>query len=99
METTLPAHERVAGEVRAEMARRRISGRRVARELGWTVNYAHRRFSGETPLDVNDLAALAALLNVPIGTFIAPLDSDYSPSRDGLDSLSVNSSYQWPIAA
>jgi transcriptional regulator with XRE-family HTH domain len=99
METTLPAHERVAGEVRAEMARRRISGRRVARELGWTVNYAHRRFSGETPLDVNDLAAIAAVLDVPISTFIAPLDSDYSPSTRGVISGSVKSSYLWPLAA
>ena len=71
METTSTrtAHERVAGEVRATLARRRLSGRKVAQQLGWSPNYAHRRFSGETPLDVNDLVALAQLLDEPLSSF------------------------------
>jgi Helix-turn-helix. len=62
-------HQVVAGEVRAALARRRISGRKAAREIGWTPAYIGRRLSGEAPLDVNDLVALAQLLDVPLTSF------------------------------
>lgn len=91
--------EQVAEEVRALLARRRLSARAAARLLGWTPNYLSRRMTGVAPFDVDDLAALAKLLSVPVTTFFGPLDSDHSPSRDGLDSLSVKSSYLWPVAA
>ncbi|MBO2459357.1 helix-turn-helix domain-containing protein [Actinomadura violacea] len=91
MSHTEQPHESVAAEVRAQLARRRISGRRAALTMGWTEHYMSRRLTGKTPLDVNDLAAIAAVLNVPISTFIAPLDSGYAPSRKGADSVSVNS--------
>ncbi len=62
-------HEQVAAEVRAALARRRMSGRAAAREIGWKPAYIGRRLSGETPFDVNDLMALAALLDVPVSAF------------------------------
>lgn len=99
MTHTEQPHESVAAEVRAQLARRRISGRKAALTMGWTEHYMSRRLTGKTPLDVNDLAALSGLLDVPVTTFVAALESDDSPSRSGLDSVSVKSSYLWPVAA
>jgi hypothetical protein len=62
-------HQKVAAEVRAEMARQQLSGVRAAHALGWTQNYISRRLSGTVPFDVADLGALADLLEVPVGVF------------------------------
>jgi transcriptional regulator with XRE-family HTH domain len=59
----------IAGEVRAELARQQISGVELARRLGGTQSYWQRRISGAHPLDVEDLAALADLLQVPVSKF------------------------------
>lgn len=72
-QTARQPHEWVADEVRAALARRRISGRQAAREIGWNPNYIARRLDGRTAFDVNDLAALAALLDVPVTTFFVGL--------------------------
>lgn len=71
--TTQQPHEVVAGEVRAALARRRISGRQAARDLGWKPAYIWRRLDGRTPFDVNDLAALAQLLQVPASSLLSGL--------------------------
>jgi hypothetical protein len=63
---------RVAAEVRAEMARQRLSGARVAKALGWSPMYLSRRVSGQTPFDVDDLEALASLLGVAVMDFFPP---------------------------
>jgi transcriptional regulator with XRE-family HTH domain len=62
-------HQAVAAEVRAQLARRRMSGRRAAFALGWKQPYIARRLSGEIPFDVNDLTALAQLLELPVSEF------------------------------
>jgi len=62
-------HEYVAGEVRAHLARARLSGRRAALQLGWTQPYMSRRLTGDIPFDVTDLEALAGLLGVPVTAF------------------------------
>lgn len=59
----------IADEVRAEMARQRLSGVRAAKALGWTQNYIQRRLSGTVPFDVADLQAIADLLEVPVSKF------------------------------
>jgi transcriptional regulator with XRE-family HTH domain len=64
----------VAEEMRVLFARRLITPAKVARALGWTDNYISRRLTGKVPFDVNDLAALAELLGVPIMTFFVPLE-------------------------
>ena len=64
-----PTHQVVAAEVRAELARQRISARQAARRLGWTQQYLSRRMTGDISFDVNELAALADLLEVPISAF------------------------------
>jgi transcriptional regulator with XRE-family HTH domain len=62
-------HLAVAAEVRAHLARRRMSGRQAAFALGWKQPYIARRISGEIPFDVNDLSAVADLLEVPVSSF------------------------------
>ncbi len=67
------ARGRVAGEVRAELARARISGNKLAALLGQSQPYWSRRLSGKVAFDVDDLEALSGLLGVPIARFfIAP---------------------------
>ncbi|WP_301177252.1 helix-turn-helix domain-containing protein [Actinomadura geliboluensis] len=77
-------HEQVAEEVRALLARRRMSGRAAARQLGWTSDYMHRRLDGRTAFDVNDVTAIARLLDVPISALFAGLDSRDDQTRKTL---------------
>lgn len=67
--------EQVAAQVRAELARVRLSGRELGRRTGVDYQYWQRRLSGVTPFNVVDLATIADLLGVPVSTLIAPLDS------------------------
>jgi hypothetical protein len=62
-------HELVAAEVRAELARKQLSGVRAARALGWTQNYLSVRLRGMVAFDVTDLMKIAELLEVPVSTF------------------------------
>ena len=64
------ASERTAGAVRAELARRRISGRELAQGLDWSVGKTWRRLSGEHPLDIDELDAIARYLAVPVASLI-----------------------------
>lgn len=59
-----------AGAVRAELARRRISGRELARGLGWSHNTTNRRLSGASPLDIDELVAVARHLGVPLSSLL-----------------------------
>lgn len=45
---------KVAGEIRAEMARKRVSQIRVAKALGLNQSSISRRISGEVPFDANE---------------------------------------------
>jgi len=84
-------HERVAEEVRAVLARKRISGRHAARDLGWKPGYMHRRLSGEAPFDVNDLAALAGLLEVPITVFFSGVEPGTPQAKTAGDGIGDSS--------
>ena len=72
-------YEAIAAEVRAELARRKPSGVRVARSLGWTQNYISRRLSGTVPFDAADLLAIADLIDVPAGTFFTVVHPSVAP--------------------
>jgi transcriptional regulator with XRE-family HTH domain len=61
----------VAAEVRAEMARQRMSQQELARRLGVAQQTISRRHTGEVPWDVSELLAVAELLNVPVSLFFA----------------------------
>ena len=65
------AGERTAGAVRAELARRRISGRELAQGLGWSVGMTARRLRGECAFDVDELAAVADFLGITPADLIA----------------------------
>lgn len=61
--------QQVAEEVRALMARRRLSGVKLAKAMGKSQAYVWRRLSGETPFDVDDLETVARIFDVPVMTF------------------------------
>jgi transcriptional regulator with XRE-family HTH domain len=65
----LGAHEAIAGEVRAWLARRQLSGRAVAQNLGMTEIYLNRRLRGVVPFNVTDLTAIARMIGVPVTAF------------------------------
>lgn len=69
MQNETPA-QRSAAEVRAALAREQITRSAVAKHLGHSRAAMTRRLSGEIPLNVNELAALAVLLDVPVSTFL-----------------------------
>lgn len=70
----LSATDVVAGQVRAELARRRMTHRELATATSRSHTYWWRRLTGEVAFDVADLATVASLLDVPFSTLVAPLD-------------------------
>jgi transcriptional regulator with XRE-family HTH domain len=69
---------RVAEEVRALMARRRISGVQLSKEIGRSHVYLSRRLNGHTAFDVDDLEAVARIFEVPVSAlFGLAAGSDY----------------------
>jgi hypothetical protein len=69
------ARQSVAGEVRAVMARKRISVSKAARALGVGQSWLHRRVVGDIPFDVGELYAVADLLETPVEQFFAATPS------------------------
>lgn len=61
-----PLHETVAAEVRAELARRKVSQTQIAMLLGISQAGVSRRLLGQTPMDVNEIAAIAEFLDIPV---------------------------------
>ena len=53
-----------AAAIRAELGRQRRSGRDLGRELGWSPTGTHRRLSGQQPLTLDELYAVAVALHV-----------------------------------
>ena len=64
-ETTSTATDRVAANIRAEMARQRLSQSAVAGAVGMSPAAMSQRLTGKTPIDVNELVRLAAVLDIP----------------------------------
>jgi transcriptional regulator with XRE-family HTH domain len=69
------ATELVAAEIRAEMARQRVSHADVAAKLGVSRPWLSRRLSGDTSMSVDDVAKIAEALGVPLAQFTAPIDN------------------------
>lgn len=69
----------VASNVRAEMARRRITQRDVATALGIAHSAVSHRLTGRTTFDVNELAVIAGLLGVEVAHLVHGVSSDSSP--------------------
>lgn len=68
-------NERTASAVRAEMARRKISGRALAEALDWSVAATWRRLSGTTAFRVDELAQVADYLGLPLSEFLPERDA------------------------
>jgi transcriptional regulator with XRE-family HTH domain len=69
----------VAEEVRALMARRKVSGRELADLLGVSPSWISYRLNGKQPIDLNDLERIANALEVPILTLIPTPTQHDSP--------------------
>jgi transcriptional regulator with XRE-family HTH domain len=65
--------DRVAEEIRALLGRRRMTQAELARRLGTSGAWLNYRLTGKQPIDVNDLAEIAATLGVPV-TDLIPAD-------------------------
>ena len=63
-ELTLTRTAQVAANIRAELARQRVSQRTLADELGMSPAALSNRLAGATPIDVNELGAIADALGV-----------------------------------
>ena len=66
--------ELTAGAVRAELARRRITGRQLARSLGWSFTTTARRLNGSSPFDIDELDAVARFLGLAVTDLLPPVE-------------------------
>lgn len=62
---TAGIEEALAGEVRAEAARQRLARTAIAEHLGYTKQTVSQKLNGKTAITVEELFAIAKLLNVP----------------------------------
>lgn len=62
---------RVAGEVRALLARRQLSGKQLAARLGISQFSVSRRLRGQVPFSIDELAVAAEFLGVELGDLLA----------------------------
>lgn len=65
----------VAEEVRALMARRRVSGRRLAELLDVSPSWVSYRMTGVTPIGLDDLQRIAEVLGVDVVDLLPPRGS------------------------
>jgi transcriptional regulator with XRE-family HTH domain len=74
------ANERVAAQIRAFMAARKMRSADLAQLLNITPYTANRRVQGEgTPFDFNDVEAIAGWLGVPVAYIVDPGAHQYTP--------------------
>lgn len=80
-ETTEPAPERdpwteaIAGNVRAEAARRKISRYDIAKHLALSEATTSRRMNGASPWSTTEITALAKLFKCPVTTLYDVVDA------------------------
>lgn len=67
--------ERAAEELRAVLARRRMSGAELARRTGMKQPYLSRRMTGEVPFDLDDLEIIARELEVSVTQLLADAET------------------------
>lgn len=70
MGTPTTTTQRVAANVRAELAARRISGSRLAQTLGITRTTMYRRLAGMSPWPIDDLEPIAEFLGVTVESLL-----------------------------
>lgn len=67
--------ERTAAAIRAEIARRRISAKDLAQNLGVSRTTLWRRLNGHAAIDVDELTRMAAVIGVPISALLSDRDA------------------------
>lgn len=75
----LDRRTRIASEVRAEMARQKISKNDVAKEINVSLPTLTRRLSGDRPFYVDELDALSRLFRVPLSDLIERSEVEVAP--------------------
>lgn len=65
-------NESVAAEVRAEMARQRMTQRTLAARLGWDQRMLSRRLTSGVPFSTRDIEQLADALAIPLSALTSP---------------------------
>jgi transcriptional regulator with XRE-family HTH domain len=68
---TSALQQTVIAEIRANLGRRGLSARQAAFKLGWTEYYMSRRMTGKLSFTLDDLEALAGVLDVEVSDFFA----------------------------
>lgn len=71
--------EVVTGNVRAELARAQCPTRAVAEAIGRSVAATNRRLSGKVALNVDELAAIADLLQIDVLSLFPAWDGGDDP--------------------
>lgn len=79
---TASLREQVAEEVRAQMARRRMSGVQLAKAMGKSQTYLWRRLNGLTAFDMDDIEQLVRLLDLSLEDLF-PVTSAARSTRSG----------------
>ena len=70
MDDSQTLSEFAAGEIRAVMARRKITGRDLAQQLNVSRSWVSYRLTGTTEIGLNDLQRIAAALQMPVAAFL-----------------------------
>jgi len=60
----------IAANIRAELGRQNKTRAALAREMGVTEMWLSRRVNAQTPFTVDDLATIAAALDVPMADLL-----------------------------
>lgn len=71
---------RIATTIRVALAERNISRAELARRTGMDDSYLHRRMTGRPVFDADDLANIAAALDVPISSLLGDGTGPTSPT-------------------
>lgn len=69
--STTQAVTAAAANVRAELARRQITARKLAEITGRDGTYWSRRLNGQRPMSLEDLEQVAEITGVPIERLVA----------------------------
>jgi transcriptional regulator with XRE-family HTH domain len=66
----MDTNQTTAANIRAALARRRMSGRELAVQLDRSPMWVQRRAAGETPITINDLQEISAALDLPMSALL-----------------------------
>lgn len=77
---TITPSERIALNIRAEMARRRVSQTTLGVHLGLKQASISARLRGKTPFNINELHDIADFLRVPLATLLAASETEAAAS-------------------